>query len=102
MYVFMSSRNLPYCALSLVIFGDCVKFWHDVSFSNFAQKECLMKDSFIALMLIALPVAAFASFSMHLHNQNREPVSEFQLQPDSAFHVTLRRGEPVVRTSSDR
>lgn len=61
-----------------------------------------MKDSFIALMLIALPVAAFASFSMHLHKQNREPVSEFQVQPDASSHLTLRRGEPVVRTNSNR
>ncbi|MGL4979605.1 MAG: hypothetical protein ACRC5U_08475 [Plesiomonas sp.] len=60
-----------------------------------------MKDSLIALMLVALPVAAFASLSMNLHQQGREPMSQFQLQPEPTFDHA-QRGDPVVRASSYR
>ncbi|MGL5007828.1 MAG: hypothetical protein ACRC53_10810 [Plesiomonas sp.] len=56
-----------------------------------------MKDSLIALMLVALPMAAFASWSMNLHPHNKESVSTFQLQSEYIAEST-GRGDPVVRT----
>ncbi|MGL4601906.1 MAG: hypothetical protein ACRCVE_10620 [Plesiomonas sp.] len=60
-----------------------------------------MKDSLIALMLVALPVAAFASLSMNLYQQGHETMSQFQQQSEPASDHA-QRGDPVVRTSSYR